>query len=257
MESVQVPANETGPEAPVEQPQQGGAQAERPSWLPEKFKSPEEMAKSYSDLEKRLGSANQQQQQEEVPADQQQNDQTKDQPPAPDQEDNQFAQQWENQFSDFSKEYSEKGQLSDDSFKKLKEMGYPKQVVNAYIEGQKALAERGTQSLMTDIGGQDGFKEMHDWATQNLTQDEIDSYNSILDTGDQRQASFAVKGMFARYKSASGNKPKLVSGSQTRGSTQTFRSIAEMTRAMSDPRYKSDPAFRKDVERRLENSKIL
>lgn len=252
MESVQVPANETGPEAPVEQPQQGGAQSERPSWLPEKFKSPEEMAKSYSDLEKRLGGANQQQQ-EEVPADQQQ----KDQPIAPDQEDNQFAQQWENQFSDFSKEYSEKGQLSDDSFKKLKEMGYPKQVVNAYIEGQKALAERGTQSLMTDIGGQDGFKEMHDWATQNLTQDEIDSYNSILDTGDQRQASFAVKGMYARYKSASGNKPKLVSGSQTRGSTQAFRSIAEMTRAMSDPRYKSDPAFRKDVERRLENSKIL
>lgn len=251
MESVQVPANETGPEAPVEQPQQGGVQAERPNWLPEKFKSPEEMAKSYSDLEKRLGGANQQQQ-EEVPVDQQQKDQ-----PAPDQEDNQFAQQWENQFSDFSKEYSEKGQLSDDSFKKLKEMGYPKQVVNAYIEGQKALAERGTQSLMTDIGGQDGFKEMHDWATQNLTQDEIDSYNSILDTGDQRQASFAVKGMFARYKSASGNKPKLVSGSQTRGSTQTFRSIAEMTRAMSDPRYKSDPAFRKDVERRLENSKIL
>lgn len=252
MESVQVPANETGPEAPVEQPQQGDAQAERPSWLPEKFKSPEEMAKSYSDLEKRLGGANQQQQQEEVPVDQQQKDQ-----PTPDQEDNQFAQQWENQFSDFSKEYAEKGQLSDDSFKKLKEMGYPKQVVNAYIEGQKALAERGTQSLMTDIGGQDGFKEMHDWATQNLTQDEIDSYNSILDTGDQRQASFAVKGMFARYKSASGNKPKLVSGSQTRGSTQTFRSIAEMTRAMSDPRYKSDPAFRKDVERRLENSKIL
>jgi hypothetical protein len=253
MESVQVPANETGPEAPAEQPQQGGAQAERPSWLPEKFKSPEEMAKSYGDLEKRLGGANQQQQQEEeAPADQQQKDQ-----PTPDQEDVQFAQKWENQFSDFSKEYSEKGQLSDDSFKKLKEMGYPKQVVNAYIEGQKALAERGTQSLMTDIGGQDGFKEMHDWATQNLTQDEIDSYNSILDTGDQRQASFAVKGMFARYKSASGNKPKLVSGSQTRGSTQTFRSIAEMTRAMSDPRYKSDPAFRKDVERRLENSKIL
>jgi hypothetical protein len=252
MESVQVPANETGPEAPVEQPQQGGAQAERPSWLPEKFKSPEEMAKSYNDLEKRLGGANQQQQQEEAPVDQQQKDQ-----PAPDQEDNQFAQQWENQFSDFSKEYAEKGQLSDDSFKKLKEMGYPKQVVNAYIEGQKALAERGTQSLMTDIGGQDGFKEMHEWATQNLTQDEIDSYNSILDTGDQRQASFAVKGMYARYKASSGNKPKLVSGSQTRGSTQTFRSIAEMTRAMSDPRYKSDPAFRKDVERRLENSKIL
>ena len=257
MESVQVTASETGPEAPVEQPQQGGAQAERPNWLPEKFKSPEEMAKSYSDLEKRLGGANQQQQPEEAPVDQQQNDQTKDQPLAPDQEDNQFAQQWENQFTDFSKEYSEKGQLSDDSFKKLKEMGYPKQVVNAYIEGQKALAERGTQSLMTDIGGQDGFKEMHEWATQNLTQDEIDSYNSILDTGDQRQASFAVKGMYARYKSASGNKPKLVSGSQTRGSTQTFRSIAEMTRAMSDPRYKSDPAFRKDVERRLENSKIL
>lgn len=255
MESVQVTASETGPEAPAIESQvgqQGAPSSDRPSWLPEKFKSPEEMAKSYSDLEKRLGGA-EPQQQEEAP---QQNDQTQAQP-TPEQEDVQFAQKWENQFTDFSKEYTEKGQLSDDSFKKLKEMGYPKQVVSAYIEGQKALAERGTQSLMGDIGGENGFKEMHDWATQNLNQDEIDSYNSILDTGDQRQASFAVKGMFARYKSASGNKPKLVSGSQTKGSTQTFRSIAEMTRAMSDPRYKSDPAFRKDVERRLENSKIL
>lgn len=251
MESVQVTASETGSEAPAVD-NQGAISPERPSWLPEKFKSPEEMAKSYSDLEKRLGGA-EPQQQEEAP---QQNDQTQAQP-TPDQEDVQFAQKWENQFTDFSKEYTEKGQLSDDSFKKLKEMGYPKQVVNAYIDGQKALAERGTQSLMSDIGGQDGFKEMHDWATNNLNQDEIDSYNSILDTGDQRQASFAVKGMFARYKSASGNKPKLVSGSQTKGSTQTFRSIAEMTRAMADPRYKSDSAFRKDVERRLENSKIL
>ena len=37
---------------------------------------------------------------------------------------------------------------------------------------------------------------------------------------------------------------------------EAFRSQAELVAAMDDPRYEKDPAYRQDVERKLENSNI-
>lgn len=268
MERVQVPGTETGPVNDAEatptpapnaiQPQvrnnQGNVQTstDKPGWLPEKFKSPEELAKAYSELEKKLSSP------KETNSETTENSENSQQQEAvvtP--EETKAFQEWENKFSDYSKEYFEKGQLSKESYAKLTQMGYPKAIVDAYINGQIAISNQGTQQLMGEIGGEQGFKEMHDWATENLSQDEIDSYNALLETGDQRQANFAVKGMYARYKSSMGKQPKLISGTQSEGSTKTFRSVAEITKAMSDPRYKNDPAYRKDVERRLATSNVL
>ena len=45
------PEEETNTES-EELPQE---QSDRPEWLPEKFKSPEDMSKAYSELEKKLG----------------------------------------------------------------------------------------------------------------------------------------------------------------------------------------------------------
>ena len=54
--------NEIEPEEkPVEQQQTEAElpqdQSDRPEWLPEKFKSAEDMAQAYSELEKKLGQA--------------------------------------------------------------------------------------------------------------------------------------------------------------------------------------------------------
>ena len=265
MDRVQVPANASGPvnteqatptptpnaiEPRVQTNQTNVASStEKPDWLPEKFKSAEEMAKAYSELEKKLGG--QQENQENQP----ENNQANEQQVTP--EETKAFQEWENKFSGFSKEYFEKGQLSQESYAKLTQMGYPRSIVDAYINGQIAISNQGSQQLMSEIGGENGFKEMHDWALDNLSQDEIDSYNAFLETGDQRQASFAVKGMYARYKASMGKQPKLIGGNQSEATSSAFRSVAELTSAMADPRYKNDPAYRKDVERKLANSNVL
>lgn len=267
MERVQIPASASGPVnteqatpattqntiEPQVQTNQTNVQSssDRPGWLPEKFKNPEDLAKAYSELEKKLGGAKE----EQSPDDEAKAQEAQNTPSSP--EETKAFQEWENKFSDFSKEYFEKGQLSNESYSKLTQMGYPRAIVDAYISGQIAISNQGSQQLMSEIGGETGFKEMHDWATENLTQDEIDSYNALLETGDQRQASFAVKGMYARYKASAGKQPKLIGGTQSEGTAQAFRSVAELTRAMSDPRYKSDSAYRKDVERKLANSNVL
>ena len=54
IEPEEKPEVEQQPQAETELPQE---ENERPPWLPEKFSSAEEMAKSYSELEKKLGQA--------------------------------------------------------------------------------------------------------------------------------------------------------------------------------------------------------
>lgn len=270
MDMIQVPASASGPvnaeeatpkvsqNQPAINPQvrnnEGNVQtsSNKPNWLPEKFKSPEELAKAYSELEKKLGGNNQESQNTDSTNNKQDETNLNVSP-----EETKAFQEWENKFSDFSTEYFTKGELSNESYQKLTQMGYPRAIVDAYINGQIAISNQGSQQLMSEIGGETGFKEMHDWATENLTQEEIDSYNALLETGDQRQASFAVKGMYARYKASAGKQPKLISGTQSEGTSKAFRSVAEITKAMSDPRYKNDPAYRKDVERKLANSNVL
>ena len=56
VETVEINENETTSEAPVvETPTTAQA---KPEWLPEKFNSPEEMAKAYGELENKLGQPN-------------------------------------------------------------------------------------------------------------------------------------------------------------------------------------------------------
>lgn len=255
-ESVVIQSAPTPADPPVDSKVDTNA-PDRPQWLPEKFKSPEEMAKAYGELEKKLGAPREAQKTEAQPK---ANEEAKPQQTEEQAKATEAVQTaWETKFSDFSKEYSEKGQLSDDSFNKLTEMGYPREVVEAYIEGQRAIAEKSTSGLLSEIGGQENFVAMRDWAAANVPENELNAYNSALE-GSPEQAAFAVKGMYARYQSAQGGnfkQPRLLSGSQTNGSLAPYRSTAEVTRAMSDPKYKTDPAYRKEVEQRLAVSTVF
>ena len=61
-QTVEMEGSITGAEAPSDvEPQQG----ERPEWLPEKFKNPEDMANAYSELEKQFTQQRQQDKTEE------------------------------------------------------------------------------------------------------------------------------------------------------------------------------------------------
>ena len=57
-----------------------------------------------------------------------------------------------------------------------------------------------------------------------------------------------------RYRDTVGSDGKLVSGKSSPSRGDEFRSQAEVVKAMSDPRYDEDPAYRLDVKRKLENS---
>jgi uncharacterized membrane protein len=160
----------------------------------------------------------------------------------------------EERLQKFSDEFFSSGKLSDDSYKQLETMGYPKAIVDQFIAGQQAVIAREEQAVFDSVGGRNGYEQMVQWAGNNLSQDEIEAYNKAVGSGDQAQMMFAVKGLQARY-TAQTREPNFISGAKAAPST--YRSVAEVVAAMSDPRYKSDAAYRSDVERKIAMSNVF
>lgn len=261
-----IPVGQTPPEDPAyvaEMIKKGGGETEpepqgsEEKLLAGKYKSAEELEKAYKELEKKLG--------------QRPNPSTADVPPvAPDTESTPNEGEGENKdkentdttpkgFEPFFEEFERDGKLSDDSYKALSDMGLPKEVVDSYIEGQKALAASKAQSVYSVVGGEAEYNSMIAWAAANLKESQKIAYNDAINSGDPEVVAIAVKGLAADYRAAKGTPPKmLIDGTEnTTTSGDVFRSTAELTAAMSDPRYQRDPAYRKEVEEKLFRSDIL
>lgn len=202
------------------------AETTRPTWLPEKFKSAEDMAKAYFELEKK------------------QSGKLDTIEPAP-----------KVNFDSYAQEFSEKGELSEDSFAALEKSGVSRQMVQQYIDGAKAIAEQQVNQIVSEVGGKETYSKMLQWAASSLPPEEIKAFNTAVSSGDTYQRMLAVKGLYAQF---SGNNPNLLSGRASGASSaQPFENWAQVKVAMSDRRYETDPAYRDSVAARLRNSPKL
>lgn len=216
-------------------------QEDRPDWLPEKFASAEAMAKSYIELEAKLGAGakEDQQQEEEQTTEEQSNDnQTED-------------NNTNTVIAEASKEFFENdGVISEETYKNLAEIGLPKELVDSYAAGQQALMQSEEGSIKAVADG--NWDQMAEWAANNLPPEEIDTFDDIVQNGTVEQARLAAKGLYAQYKAENGSAPRLAQGSVFGSSTLPFKSNQELARAMSDPRYKSgDKAYHEEIDRRI------
>jgi hypothetical protein len=60
----------------------------------------------------------------------------------------------------------------------------------------------------------------------------------------------------SEYNNANGVEGKMVTGKAAPNKGDVFRSQAELVRAMNDPRYDNDPAYRQDVIEKLDRSDL-
>lgn len=216
---------------------------ERPEWLPEKFNSAEDLAKAYSELEKRLG---QSQKTDAVPTEEGTEDKARE-----------AVEAAGIDFDALSQEYLTSGALSDQSYETLASKGIGREIVDAYIEGQRAVADNLRLQVVSEVGGEDRYTEIVSWAANTMKPSEIAAYNTAVESGDLDTIRLAVSGLQSRFEAAFGSEPKLVNGDTGQNTGDVFRSTAELTKAMRDPRYATDPAYRADVERRLAHSNIM
>ena len=118
------------------------------------------------------------------------------------------------------------------------------------------LSDEDAKTLTDMMGGEEAYKEMLQWAGENLTQEEISMYDSVVGTGNKNSCYFAMSALQQRYKDAVGNEAPLISGRTPTETPNVFRSQAEVVAALGDPRYDKDPAYRQDVFNKLERSNL-
>lgn len=158
-------------------------------------------------------------------------------------------------INEFANEVIQTGGLSEDSYKKLEAAGFPRTLVDNYIEGQRAIGEKIIRTVYERAGGEQQYNSMINWARTGLTPAEIEAFDSVLDTNDPVKIGLAVDGLRARYESAFGRDPKLIDG-KVASEPAGFESWAEVTAAMKDPRYFKDPAYNRMVQQKLARSNL-
>lgn len=222
-------------------------QTERPEWLHEKFKSPEDLAKAYAELEAKLGTA------PEAAAEADAKEAPKEEETSEEKEEDVTAKV---DVSTFEAEYAEKGELSEESYAKLESVGFSRETVDAYKRGQEALAQIATQRLTDAAGGQEELDRVLTWAKTGLTPEQVDKANEIFGSSDIEAAVLKMEEVRSLYAKANGSDPKKRLEGDPSTRVEGYGSWAEVTRDMQNPKYTQDPAFRAKVENKLAASRI-
>jgi hypothetical protein len=204
----------------------------RPEGLPENFSTVGDLVNSYNELRTKLSTKAPAEAPAEVP-----------QIPAVD-------------FESYSTEYTETGQLSEETYAALEAGGIPKSMVDSYIAGQEAQGRALAQDTFNIVGGEERYSEMVKWAVDNLDQTDIESFNRTLASGDKAAIRMAVLGVHSQY--SNGLSPSMLKATGAAGSTSgAFRSDAEMKAAMLDPKYGKDPEYTRSVQDRVRANRTL
>lgn len=215
---------------------------ERPDWLPEKFATVEDMAAAYKELE--AG-----------------NSKPKDETPAAG-EDTDAEEAVEKAGLDMtalSAEWDAEGKLSDESYAALEAVGITPEMVSMYASGVDAQQAATEAEMLEPLGGnRETYDEMVTWAAEELSDAEIDNFNTVLETGNTPAIKLAVAELSQKYSKANGVEPKtILSGGAALAGSTTYASTADLMKDMQNPEYAKNPAFRAKVEAKLGRSNIL
>jgi hypothetical protein len=243
VEQVVVQSDETTSEAPAVE-----EQVSKPEGLPEKFNSVEDMAKSYAELEAKLGQPKEEPK-EEAKAEEQPKSDLEIQA-------DEAVESAGLDMDSLSAEYAESGQLADESYERLEKVGISRDIVDQFIAGQEARALQQGSEVKSIVGGEAAYIEMTQWAGNNLSTAEVEAYNKAVNSGEMETIKLAVTGLQARYIAAEGSDPKLLSGKAGATSQGGYESWAQVQADMGDPRYAKDPAFQAEVQEKLANSNL-
>lgn len=165
------------------------------------------------------------------------------------------------EMNKFNAEFNETGSLSDGSYKELQGMGLSKDVVDSYIQGQKAVQDAQHAKAYEAVGGEGSYKEMVAWAKDSWSDSQIEVFNQQVQSGNQDQVMFGVESLKAQFKAA-GESPipkRALSGSSAGSSTQGTQGYAdkgEMYAAMRNPLYGKDASYTQNVASKVGLSKF-
>jgi hypothetical protein len=146
----------------------------------------------------------------------------------------------------------------------------PRQVVENYVSKAQVAAPQATALTDSDaaaikglVGGEEGFAELSQWAAANLQADELAKYNAVVDSGNRDAIEWAVKAIAARRSAPDAVvEPKLYGGG-TAPASDRFESQQQVLDAMNKRNergqriYDVDDAYRQKVQDLLARSDVF
>ena len=218
-----------------------------------KYKDAQELERAYIELEKKLGSRDGQEEEtaESEPQDQQE-------------ERTEYSPQIE-AISRAAEEFNSKGELSAETLAQFEQMS-SKELVQAYFEYEQGLpamdapqsvelSQGDINTIQNSVGGEAAYQQLVGWAAQNFSETEIQAFDNVVDSGNVAAINLALAGLKARYTDANGYEGNMIQG-KAAAPADTFKSQAEVVRAMSDPKYDRDPAYRDEIMQKLARSDL-
>ena len=226
-----------------------------------KFKSVEDLAASYKELEGKLGTVT-----EEDQATEETQEESTDEFNPEEYYGDGLASVLEEvgiDAQDITQRFTDTGEISEDDYSKLGEAGFSKQVVDTYLDGLRGVGEgdeiptQQIQNIKDSVGGDESYEQMANWCQENLSEQEVKAFDKITETADAPVIQLAVEGLYSRYQNAMGVEPDLVTGRPAASGPRPFQSSAEVQAAVNDPRYGKDVAYTQSVYARYEGSDVF
>ena len=216
-----------------------------------KFKTAEDLEQGYIELQKKLGEPKEEKAEPEQP-------EAKEEEKPEEKEETVDAA-----FLDTLWEEAQADKFTKETLSKLEDMK-PQDVAQMYLdyrsEAKEPQGQQFTEENINDLkgvaGGDEGYTEMMTWAKANLKEAEVNMYDQVMDQGNPLAAFFAVQALKYRFDDAKGIDGEMLQGKAAKSTGDTFKSQAQVVKAMSDPQYDKDPAYRQAIYDKLERSNL-
>lgn len=154
-------------------------------------------------------------------------------------------------------EYQNNGELSQKTYEALEKAGYPREVIQGFVETRKAIDNKYAQDVMNHVGGEKDFRELQAWMKGNLSKAELDAYNEAVNSDNLNAVKLILDGIQAKRVAKQGTRKATLLGGASKSAPKGFSGRDEMIKAMSDPRYGIDRAYTISVERKVSLSNGL
>ena len=222
-----------------------------------KYKNAEDLEKAYVELQKKLG--DQDGVSQEGQETQEVEDATKDEPKA---EKSEAVSLLESANEEY---FSNDKTLSKETLEKFSSLS-SQDLVQAYLEMQKTnptsnqtevdVNTAEINKIQNSVGGEAEYNKLISWAGSNLSEPEVNAFDDLVGSGNAAAIQLGVDALKSKYENANGYEGRMLSGKAAETKGDVYRSQAQLVKAMADPRYDDDPAYRQDVIAKLERSDL-
>lgn len=222
-------------------------QAAEDQLLAGKYKDPKDLENAYKELEKKLGEKSDEVSEEVESKIETEPEEVNDVPS------NILDEIWQE---------AQNNNLTKETFDKLKKMS-PVDVAKLAMQTRQQGASSSREFTNTDVqqiqglvGGEENYNNLISWASENVSEQEVNMFDAVMDTGNPLAAYFAVQSMALKYSDMNGRDGQMVRGKAPKSTSDVFRSQQELIQAQSDPRYENDEAYQEEVLQKLARSNI-